>query len=299
MEDAEATTDILEEHLRTSTNYDYTLLDWSDIELDSIPRKTDMVRSWAFYKAWADSQPGDYCLTLDDDLLPIGDIFEAYEHEFEVGSVLSPYLSVGALTDSGLQMRGFPYRDRKVAEVAVQYGGWSGVLDYDAATQLAVPRSDHDFEPIIMPVPKGIPTTCCIMNTAWRVEYTPIMWQLPMLPDRYNRIGDIWSGLFIKKTLDALGGVMLINGKAAVRHERASDPYKSLQKEAPSVFINEYLWENLNAPKTSHILDIYAEVTDDASNYFAKYDVHYANNFTKARDEWLTLFRLSYQLTED
>lgn len=252
-----------------------------------IPRKTDMVRSWGFYQAWMTNC--DYILTLDDDVRPTGDIFEAYEEGFK-GSVLSSYLSVGALTDSGLQMRGFPYIDRKPAPVGVQYGGWSGVLDYDAATQLAAPQPERKFSEIVMPVPKGIPTTCCIMNVAFKRELVPIMWQLPMLDGRYNRIGDIWSGLFIKKALDHMGQVMLINGKAQVRHERASNVYNSIVKEAPSIEMNDNIWENLFTPTSSNMTTAYYQVTDSAAAFFKKYDPEYAEYFLTARNEWLDLF---------
>lgn len=267
--------------------FNYKLLTWKDIRAKHIPTRTDMVRSWGFYEAY--KRGCDYMLTLDDDVRPIGDVFEAYEEQFEQGSVLSEFLSVGALTTSGLEMRGFPYKDRVKKPVAVQYGGWNGVLDYDAATQLAVPKDDEGFFQVTMPVPKGSLATCCIMNTAWKREYTPIMWQLPMLEGRYNRVGDIWSGIFIKRVLDSIGAVMVINGKASVIHDRASNPYNSLQKEAQSVVINDFLGESVTCT-SEDILEAYRQVTDAANAYFTKHDKDYAEHFIKARDEWMSLF---------
>lgn len=277
-----------EEYSNLGEIQNYAHLNWSDVP-EFIPRKTDMIRSWGFWFVY-DNKLADYVLTLDDDVLPINDLFEIYEEGFK-GSVFSPYLSVGALTDSGLQMRGFPYKDRKIADVAVQYGGWGGVLDYDAATQLAIPRENQSFYGVVMPVPKGVPATCCIMNCAFKVEYTPIMWQLTMVNGRFNRIGDIWSGLFIKKTLDALGKVMLINGQASVSHYRASDPYQSLIKEAPSIWLNDHIWEELVEPGREGMLDIYGQVTYSAYDFLRKHDLSYAERFKEDRDKWLTLFR--------
>jgi len=254
-----------------------------------IPTQTDMIRSWGFYHVW-NYKLATHVLTLDDDVTPVGDPFAEYERVFLEGSVFSEYLSVGALTNSRLQMRGFPYKDRKPALVAVQYGGWDGVLDYDAATQLAVPMTDQTFERVVMPVPKGVATTCCIMNCAFDATYTPIMWQLPMLEGRYNRVGDIWSGLFIKRVLDVVGAVMVINGQATVRHERASDPYSSLAKEAPSVQINDELWANLPPLPHYDLLNAYRLVTTAAYNSFMSHDEAYADHFMWARDEWLKLF---------
>lgn len=248
-----------------------------------------MIRSWGFYVAYKNLDC-QYVLTLDDDVVPVDDPFIQYEIGFAMGTY-SKYFSVGALTDSNLQMRGFPYKDRGFAPVGVQYGGWSGVLDYDAATQLSLPRGKQNFEKIIMPVPVGIPTTCCIMNVAFSAELTPIMWQLTMLEGRYNRIGDIWSGLFIKKTLDAIGQVMLINGKAQVIHDRASDPYNSLQKEAPSVWLNDELWDNLATPTTSDMLKAYEEVVESALKFFHEHDPEYAKQMSKDFGKWLKLFK--------
>lgn len=241
-----------------------------------------MIRSWGFYRAYLKGT--DYVLTLDDDVRPDWDIISEYEKEFQTGRPLSEYLSVGSLTDSGLEMRGFPYTDRLLVSVAVQYGGWNGVLDYDAATQLANPRLYQKFEKVNVPVPKGAAFTGCIMNCAFKREMVPYMWQLPLFEGRYNRVGDIWSGLFAKKTLDHFGmNTIVINGKASVSHQRKSDPYRNLEREAPSAYLNDYLWENLESGS-------YKTVTDSAARFFEKTDPEYARYFRYCRDEWLKLF---------
>jgi hypothetical protein len=277
-----------------------TQLCWKDLTTKYIPTKTDMIRSFAFKWAYDNVPEAEYFLTLDDDVRPslFDDIFEEYEIVFERGTVLSEYFDVGQLTTSGVQMRGFPYKDRKKVPVAVQYGGWSGVLDYDAATQISAQPGNEVFYLPSKTVPKGSAVTCCIMNCAWKREYTPIMWQLPMVEGRYNRVGDIWSGLMIKKTLDAVGAGLVINGAASVRHERASNVYNSLQKEAPSVWLNDHLWENLSTPanhlKSGLQVDMrtaYREVTDSAIDFFEKHDKDYAKHFRLARDEWMEMIR--------
>lgn len=253
---------------------------WKDIP-EFIPRQTDMIRSWGMYKAYQLNT--DYILTLDDDTRPQGDIFEEYEKEFEEGRPVGTYFSVGSLTDSGLEMRGYPYRDRKLLPVGVQYGGWNGVMDFDAATQLAVPKPEGKFIPINIAVPHNVPVTCCIMNTAWRRELTPIMWQLPMLDGLYNRFGDIWSGLFIKKALDNMGYALVINGRASIKHARASNPFNNMRREAPGLEINESLWDNL-------VDGDYTEVTDSAIEYFERFNERYAAHFKYCRDEWSKLW---------
>lgn len=265
---------------------------WASIP-DFIPRQTDMIRSWGIYRAWVTK--ATYTLSLDDDVLPEGDLFEAYEKVFDAGAPCSEYFDVGALTSFDGQLRGFPYRDRNRAEVAVQYGGWNGVLDFDAPTQLAGVNAEERFDPVVIPVPRGAAVTGCIMNCAWRTEYAPIMWQLPLLAGRFNRFGDIWSCLFQKRVLDALGKVMVINGKASVRHERASDPLANLEREAPGIPHNEDLWKCLHEDEdfweaTAGMIPEYKCYTGRAYRAFDEVDERYADHFLSARDDWLKLF---------
>jgi len=252
---------------------------WEGIP-DLIPRRTDMIRSWGFYRAWRDG--ATFTLSLDDDVAPITDVFAEYEHGFQGDWALTPYLSVGSLTNSSLEMRGFPYAGRR-KQAVVQYGGWDGVLDLDAATQLTSRPGHHEFQPVCLPVPEGVPVTTCAMNFAFRTEHTPIMWQLPLLDGRYNRFGDIWSGLIQKRVLDSQGDVMLVNGRARVFHDRASDPFTNLEREAPGLRHNEGLWGSLRA-------GTFLQVTDSFASFFSGCDPMYALHFRRCRDRWLSLF---------
>lgn len=253
-----------------------------------VPRRSDMIRSWGFVEAYRSDV--DYVLTLDDDVRPLSgvDVFAEYEYVFEAGAPCSEYLSVGALTTSGLEMRGFPFGDRKPATVQVQYGGWCGVLDYDAPTQLAAPRGEEWFENVVLPVPRGVPVTTCIMNCAFRREVTPIMWQLPLVEGRYNRWGDIWSGLLQKRALDAVGDVMVINGRASVRHERASDPFANLAREQPGVALNEGMWAALDGGGTADLLNSWWNSARRLAVCVARSgDTEYAAEFMSSADAWL------------
>lgn len=259
---------------------------WDNIPLKHAPRFSDMIRSYGMYQAWL--YGSEYTLTLDDDVLPYSDPFQQYQQVFDTGAPLSDYLNVGALTTYGKPLRGFPFKDRTPAQVTVQYGGWHGVLDYDAPTQLAGVNDTERFSNMVVPVPRGTPVTGCIMNCAWRTSLTPIMWQLPLVNGKYNRFGDIWSGLFQKRTLDMLGHVMVVNGAASVQHKRASDPIANLERETPGVRLNETLWDTLLQadPKDSPV-GCYRSVTDTAASHFPD---DYRTVFLDARDEWLSLF---------
>lgn len=255
-----------------------------------------MIRSLGFHEAWQEGS--DFTLSLDDDVSPLPgiDVFEEYEKAFERPSYCSEYFNVGDLTTDGAALRGFPYGERRRAHVAVQYGGWHGVLDYDAASQLVrMPHSSNLFAPVCIPVPKGTPVTTCIMNAAFRTEFAPIMWQLPMVEGKYNRFGDIWSGLLQKKILDAFGLVMLINGSASVYHDRASDPIANLEREAPGIRINETLWEHLHhfdldePMEGDKIGDAYRGLIGLFSRH-PDIDEFYAQELRFACSRWLELF---------
>jgi len=263
---------------------------WDDIP-EWMPRRTDSIRSYGVWEAW--KWGVDYTMFLDDDVLPVPgvDLFGEYERVFAEGAPVSDYLDVGALTSSGLQMRGFPHRERERRPVAVQYGGWAGVPDLDGATQIANPQvTDETFAPVAIPVPRGAAVTGCNMNMAWQARYAPIVWQLPLLDGRYNRYGDIWAGLLSKRACDSAGLAVVVNGKAQVRHERASDPQANLVKEAPGLALNETLWQALAAPTATNVVDAYQEATDSAASFFYDIDTDYADHFVHCRDEWLGLF---------
>ncbi len=261
---------------------------------DWVPRRSDMCRSLGFYRAWVDGC--EFTVSLDDDVRPIRnvDIFAEYEHGFSNTWPCTPYLSVGALTDSCQQMRGFPYENRD-ARCMVQYGGWDGVLDYDGRTQLELGDSvGHDsFASAIVPVPRGCAVTTCAMNMAFRTEFTPCMWQLPLLEGRYNRWGDIWSGLIQKRVLDERREVMLINGRASVLHERASDPARNARVEAPGMSYNEGMWDNLDyiTHRLDGLIPFYTQVVRAYADFFRENDEEdYFRHVLASCDQWLALF---------
>lgn len=235
-----------------------------------VPRGTDMCRSWGMVHAYRSG--AEFILSLDDDVAPIGDVFAAYEDVFDKGAVCSPYFDVGALTSFDGQMRGFPYSHRWRRPIGLQAGGWSGVLDFDARTQLGLDPARRDvFSETVIAVPRGAAMTVCAMNMAWRREYTPLMWQGALLDGRHNRWGDIWAGLVAKQAMDAENVAVVVNGRAQVRHERASDPAVNLEREAPGVAINEQAWNSLWDAMWAH-------------------DPEFAQHWSRCRAAWLAEF---------
>lgn len=243
-----------------------THLCWEDIDKHAwgsriIPRRSDCVRSFAY---WYAAQKGyDYIMTLDDDCYP--------HHPMKTGiteqhvSALQPRTKWFNTLSKG-RPRGIPYKNQGKREVAINHGLWSNVLDLDSLTQLVAPFWDShgevNGEIDSQVVPSGSYFPMCGMNLCWRSEYTVLMYHLLMgsmmlhhssLPNDYkliklpyDRFGDIWCGIIAKKLLDSRD-ILVSTGKPLIRHDKASDPFVNLVKEAPGIKTNEIFWEIINS----------------------------------------------------
>lgn len=248
-----------------------------------IPRKTDCVRSFGFLIA--NKLETEFVLTLDDDVLPIPgiDIFQEYEKVFNDGAIVSSYYNVGEFINNynDIFMRGFPFGDRKKQKVMLQYGMWAGVPDLDGITQLAQPISDAKVTGRVQVIPRGVAVTGCIMNCAFRREFIPHFYQLLMGQDhKFDRWGDIWSGLIAKRVCDYNSWAVVLNGNATIEHRRASDVTANIKKEASGYSVNEQIWEMIPIAKTGREAVEYMGRTD------AFYDKDYSEKIVKAYNIW-------------
>lgn len=237
---------------------------WEDIEQDLgsdswiIPRRSDTVRSFAYFKAY--TMGYKYIMTLDDDCYPTSsDDGIVYDGEGFVNEHLR------CLNDNSRWFntlphvipRGIPYFNRgKLDTVMVNHGLWTNVLDYDAPHQLVSPTKEKmSFDSRIVPTRQYFPM--CGMNLMWKAEATVLMYHMLMgqrvisvtkksvpalekLP--FDRFGDIWCGIIMKKILDMVG-LNVTSGMPYIRHERASNPFANLKKEANGIEVNEKFWQ--------------------------------------------------------
>lgn len=195
---------------------------------DLIYNFNDGVRNLGFAKAYQDGH--DIFISLDDDTRPDGDTIGDHL------SVLGQRFSTSWMnTANEYYMRGFPYKARVESECVFSHGVWNGVADFDASTQLVVGTPQLTYP--MMPVPKGVLFPVCVMNVAFKRIVMPYYYQAPMFDD-INRFADIWSGIEMKKAVDAMGHCA-VTGFSSVIHKRASDPMKNLVKEARGVTMNE------------------------------------------------------------
>ena len=237
-------------------------LSWEDIERDLkgdswiIPRRSDTVRSFGYYRAY--QHGAKYILTLDDDCYPPTDEHDGFSYSSGARGFLDTHIaamegrSAWFNTLSGVKPRGIPfYNTGKMEGVLINHGLWTNVLDYDAPTQLVDPKKfEHPFDNRIVPQGQFFPL--CGMNVMWKREATVLMYHLLMgslksdvmdapakLP--FDRFGDIWCGLFAKQILDH-NGYSVSTGIPYIHHDRASNPFTNLRKEANGLEVNEKLW---------------------------------------------------------
>lgn len=237
----------------------YDHFSWEEIDYDLgdkswiIPRRSDTVRSFGYWYAATCSFNFKYIMTLDDDCYPDENFSNLAE--FHV-STLNNRTKWWNTLNSG-KPRGIPYENLGKTEVYINHGLWTNFLDYDAPTQLAAPFQEK-FSYDNQVVPAGFYFPFCGMNAMWRSEVTVLMYHLLMgsrfrpLAERdtdrelvklpIDRFGDIWCGIIAKKICDHLG-YPVSSGTPYIRHERASNPFVNLMKEANGISMNEQFWQ--------------------------------------------------------
>lgn len=241
---------------------------WLDIDNKPwghiIPRRSDTVRSYAYWWAWR--QGYEFIMTLDDDCYPSKDYSDLVGSHMSMLNDRTKWYN----TLNNVIPRGMPYYNRGSRPVYINHGLWQGVLDYDAPHQLVDPMPEI-FDHSNRIVPSGAYFPMCGMNVMWRAEATVLMYHLLMgqtVGDKdaggcprecddfdvassltklsFDRFGDIWCGIIMKKIADHLGWAVS-TGTPYIHHDRASSPFTNLRKEANGIEVNEWFWQKIDA----------------------------------------------------
>jgi reversibly glycosylated polypeptide/UDP-arabinopyranose mutase len=269
---------------------------WRDIDAELgdnawiVPRRTDCVRSYGYWKAWQ-RQP-DMIVTLDDDCMPPASgprgFLQAHWQRLEQGGAHDAWVS----TTTGTIPRGVPYHARvRQQKCVVNHGLWTNVIDYDAVTQLSQVRTPT---PVAFPdqtIPRGAYFPMCGMNLAWRPEMTPALYFLLMGRDwAVDRFGDIWAGLLCKRVADHLG-FAINSGSPTVHHARASNVWANLRKEAPGMERNETLWRLVDGTVLTATTPVgcYRQLAAAFAAAAGK-DDHWLQQVARAMHAWCDLF---------
>lgn len=248
-----------------------------------IPRRTDCIRSFGFYKA--SQRKVDLIVSLDDDCYPVerGFISKHWQRLTEVAD--SPAWTSTVL---GGTPRGLPYFEKaRTAECVLNHGLWTNIPDYDAITQIYRARQPFQISPLQKVIPRGRYFPMCGMNLAFKPVIAPIMYFLLMGRDwPYDRFGDIWCGIIAKRICDHLG-YAVCSGDPVIDHQRASNVWQNLRKEVPGYEINEVLWKRVDSVilTATDVRDCYREIADQfpaLGEYWSKLRV--------AIGKWLDLF---------
>jgi reversibly glycosylated polypeptide/UDP-arabinopyranose mutase len=262
---------------------------WADIDkelgADSwiIPRRTDCIRSFGYLKAYQE-QP-DLIITLDDDCYPLASGF-VEQHHCELNSPGEDAAWVSTI--EGVAPRGMPYHNlRRNLECVINHGLWTNVPDLDAVTQLAQSRAAVSYTPLSMTVPRGRFLPMCGMNLAFKPKIVPALYFLLMGRDYpYDRFGDIWCGILVKKICDHLGW-SIKSGPPHIEHQKASNVWRNLEKELPGYEINEQLWSHIDGITLTGRTpgQCYRELADNLPD-----EDDYWDELSRAMNLWVDLF---------
>jgi len=263
---------------------------WQDIDVELgkdswiIPRRTDCIRSFGFYRAYHGG--ADYVITLDDDCYPSAEspyfVREHLDQLNDFRGVENAWVS----TIDDIKPRGHPYfLTARMAEKILNHGLWENVQDFDAPTQLVIGQKQGRLNK--MTIPRGRYYPMCGMNIAFKRALIPAMYFLLMGKDYpFDRFGDIWCGIISKKIIDHLG-YCVGNGYPLVWHDRASNIWENLRKEMPGYEINDHFWyrvDEIVLTKTT-FKDCYMEIAEKMS-----LNGEYWEQLKKAMITWANLF---------
>lgn len=294
MEDNPKKTFNIEMLFKEKSRKKVTHLCWEDIESTLkekswiIPRRSDTVRSFGYYNAWLEGY--EYTLTLDDDCYPAteedgltysGNAF-VEEHIKQFKNRTRWFNTLNSVKPRGIPF----YNVGANMRIVLNHGLWTKTLDYDAPFQLANPvKEEFSFDNKVVPIGSYFPM--CGMNVMWMTNITVMMYHLLMgqkvcdqadafkvidgvkqpvlekLP--VDRFGDIWAGILMKKIADQLK-LTVCTGMPYIRHERASNPFTNLKKEANGIEINEKFWQ--------YVDDCNLDGFNDAVSCYKKLGIH-------------------------
>jgi hypothetical protein len=127
------------------------------------------------------------------------------------------------------------------------------------------------------------------------LDISPSNQNLVRLP--FDRFGDIWCGIIMKKLADIMG-YRVATGMPYIRHERASNPFTNLKKEANGIEVNETFWEHVDkfvpSSRNLAISEMYAEIGSYVVKFGDEYQKQYLEYFVKlgeAMQTWAALFK--------
>lgn len=229
----------------------YTIYDWDDIDKDLgkkawiIPRKTDCIRSYGYYKAWQNKPL--FIVTLDDDTRPQKDHIKTFAKKLFYQEY-PPENFYNTLRGNNTFPRGtYP----TIIGCDVVHGGW--LLNPDLSAEETIKgdyKSSIDHFNIGL-IPEGAYFSMCGMNLAWKPEVTEDLY-FGLQGGSYpvDRCGDIWAGYNIAKR-----GYSVYTGYPFCVHNKASNVWSNYKKELNAEIMSDQFitWNEGNRIITYYI----------------------------------------------
>jgi reversibly glycosylated polypeptide / UDP-arabinopyranose mutase len=255
-----------------------------------ISRRDSAIRCFGFLLAWWGG--AERVLTLDDDVRPIDGT-----HDFVMDHRESMCHPQWVSSIFGLRVRGIPYKSLgALSDVVANVGVWEGHPDFDAICQLGLIANKSNPGCRYMPdanwiVPHGQFFPLCGMNYLIERKALPLAY-FPLMGDGqpFARFDDIWHGIIFKHCCDALGWHVSV-GKPFVRHDKASDPFVNLRKEAPGIGVNEQFWERIAAIDLREY-ESAVECMLVIGEIMQEWDGEYWIRLGEAMETWANTFRI-------
>jgi hypothetical protein len=278
-----------------------TFLDPFSKLASQIPWQSDNRRNVGFLMAYRDGC--DVIVAIDDDNYP-KDQWSFLEGHSSVGQTISLPTAIGYNqwfnlcgmmeiicptmgTGGTVYARGFPYQKRdpqcsrvdvslSTGKVAVNAGLWSGDPDVDAATRLVTRcEARENFNQSLLLAP-GTLMPINTQNTALIREAIPAYYYVkmghPVNGMKLDRFGDIFSGFFLQKCVEAMGHAVRV-GSPVVDHRRSPhNLYKDLWHELSGMVILDDMLTLLETPLPT--AQSYSEATLSLAEQIEEWAMH-------------------------
>lgn len=213
----------------------------ADLPPQTFSTHNSAIRCFGFLKAYQSG--ADFIITFDDDVAFHQQTVNDHLMILTTGHQLQRWMATASI-----RTRGLPWRNTaQMVTPSLSHGLWTNIPDFDAPTQLLLEGQVDDIVPFNGIIPIGLYYPMCWMNLAFTKELVPMMYAPFNGPGYfYDRFEDIWTGIISKKIMDHLQ-LFVHSGMPTVEHERLSDVFVNLQKEAPGIHYNETFWQTVDS----------------------------------------------------
>lgn len=247
-----------------------------------VPQQTSACKSFAIF--WAYHNGNDPIYVLDDDCLPAKDTDPLWVHTETLNDTARCWTFEPIVNDIA---RGTPYLPEK--PIALSVGLWLRNGDFDAIESLR--RGDKAYSLVDEFVPFGAMFPMSGMNVCFKRDIAPLMYFGLQGPQwGVDRFDDIWCGWIAKRILDHLE-LATWCGEPYIIHDKASDPFVNIVKEAPGYKMNNDFFmfmRNLDIKGATPIKCM--KYVGEQIVYWGKQTAGYWEDYGKAIQCWCEAF---------